>query len=74
MEVRLPSGELVAMLQSAFNVGYEELVDGVGQAWASLNIDDSKWSHIAQGRMIVIRERGQRPKVFVIRGIRERRR
>jgi hypothetical protein len=67
IELRLPSGELVAIVERAIRPGYEELVDGIGQAWLSLKQDDANWAHIADGRIVVIRERSQRPKVFIIR-------
>ena len=71
VEIRLPSGELVAMLENTIKPGYEEIIDAVGRGWASLDIADSKWANIAMGRQIVFRERGQRPKVFIIKGIRQ---
>ena len=73
IELRSPGGELLAYLNNAIKPGYEELVGGVGQAWLQLDVADSKWAHVAQGNIVVIRERGQRPKTFKIKGIEEAR-
>ena len=73
VEIRTSNGTLLAQLENVYNCGYEQIVNEVGRAWGSLKRDDPKWSHLAEGRLLVIRELHQRPKVFVIRGIKERR-
>jgi len=66
VEIHDDEGDLLAVLENAYNVGYRMELNRVGGLGFSLPADDPKWRYIADGREVWLYENGVLVEVYRI--------
>ncbi|MDD5092769.1 MAG: phage tail protein [Dehalococcoidia bacterium] len=66
VEIHDAAGNLLAIMENAFGVGYEQAVNLVPKGWFSLPVDDPKASYIQDDREVWIYEDGSLQDVYLI--------